>query len=80
VDPGTQGGKVLRMRNRGLPELNSQRSGDQLVRIHVWTPQELTAEQRATLNTWADAPEFEPAPETRETRKSFFNRVKDVFK
>jgi len=50
------------------------------VRIHVWTPQELTAEQRATLNTWADAPEFEPAPETRETRKSFFNRVKDVFK
>jgi len=79
VDAGTQGGKVLRMRNRGLPELNSQSRGDQLVRIHVWTPQDLSPEQRDTLEEWSDASEFQPKPGKRKTRKSFFNRVKDVF-
>ncbi len=79
VDPGTQSGKMLRMRGRGLPELNTGRKGDQLIRIHVWTPRTLTDEERSILEKLRTSPSFEPQPDLEEGRKSFFSRVKDVF-
>ncbi|MFQ5569329.1 MAG: molecular chaperone DnaJ [Rhodothermales bacterium] len=79
VDPGTQPGKILRMRGRGLPELQGGRRGDQLVRIHVWTPSELTDEERGILEELRDSPSFVPRPDLEGERKSFFSRVKDVF-
>ncbi len=79
IDAGTQAGKVLRMRGRGLPELNSQRSGDQLVRIHVWTPKNLSKEQKQVLRDWQGAEEFQPNPTRNRSQKSFFHKVKDVF-
>ena len=79
VDPGTQSGKTLRMRGRGLPELNTGRNGDQLIRIHVWTPATLTDEERSILEKLRSSPSFEPQPDLEEGRKSFFSRVKDVF-
>ncbi len=79
VDPGTQPGKILRMRGRGLPELHGSRRGDQLVRIHVWIPRDLTAEEKRTLEQWRGAASFEPKPDAEGDRKSFFSRVKDVF-
>ena len=79
VDAGVQSGRILRMRGRGLPELNASRSGDQMVRIRVWTPQNLTAEERQILADLSESESFIPRPETDKDRKSFFNRVKDVF-
>lgn len=79
IDPGIQAGKILRMRERGLPEFNGARRGDQLIRVHVWTPQELTAEQEEVLRMWQGAEEFVPKPEDTQPRKSFFSKVKDVF-
>jgi molecular chaperone DnaJ len=79
IDAGTQAGKILRMKERGLPELRSNRRGDQLVRVHVWTPRDLTSEQRRQLEEWNGDENFEPEPEELDNRKSFFSRVKDVF-
>ncbi len=79
VDPGVQSGKILRMRERGLPELQGARRGDQMVRVNVWTPTTLTDEERRTLEALRGNPSFEPQPDRKEDRKSFFSKVKDVF-
>lgn len=79
VDPGIQSGKILRMRDRGLPEINGSRRGDQLVRVRVWTPQKLSDEEERTLNELQGSESFEPKPEQLNGRKSFFSKVKDVF-
>ena len=79
VDAGVQSGKILRMRERGLPDVESGRKGDQMVRIHVWTPTSLTDEERKTLSKWRQSESFEPKPESLQGGKSFFSRVKDAF-
>ena len=79
VDPGVQSGKILRMRERGLPDIESNRRGDQMVRIHVWTPTVLTDEEAELMEKLRDSPSFKPNPDSLGDRKSFFSRVKDVF-
>ena len=79
IPPGIQSGEVLRIRGRGLPELNSRTRGDQLVRVVVWTPERLTAEQEEVLQALRDVED--PAPEhvTGESRRSLWSRVKEAF-
>ncbi len=79
IDAGIQSGKVLRMRERGLPDIESSRTGDQMVRVHVWTPTSLSDEERAVLESWKDADHFQPDPASLGDRRGFFSRVKDVF-
>ena len=79
IDPGMQSGRILRMRGRGLPELNASRTGDQMVRIHVWTPQNLSARDRELLEQLRESDAFVPRPDDERNQKSFFSRVKDVF-
>ena len=79
VDPGTQSGKILRMRGRGLPDINSGRHGDQMIHIHVWTPTSLTDDERRLMEQLKTSPSFTPQPGQHEDHKSFFSRVKDVF-
>jgi molecular chaperone DnaJ len=79
VDPGVQAGKILRMRNRGIPDLEGTGTGDQMIRIHVWTPQDLSEEQRETLEELQQHDAFQPQPDEPNTEKSFFSRVSDVF-
>jgi molecular chaperone DnaJ len=67
------------MRNRGLPDLEGPGQGDQMVRVHVWTPQNLTPEERELLEQLRDHDNFEPQPSQEEPEKSFFRRVSDVF-
>ena len=78
IDAGIQAGKTLRMRERGIPNLDGGRRGDQMVRVHVWTPQNLTSEERATLEKMRESASFKPRPE-KGGEKSFFSRVKDAF-
>lgn len=78
IDPGIQSGKILRMKGRGLPELQGGRRGDQLIRVQVWTPRTLTDEERRILEQFRESPSFTPRPDEPD-RKSFFSRVKDVF-
>lgn len=79
IDPGMQSGKILRMRGRGLPELNGNRRGDQMVRINVWTPQNLTEEERDFFEKYRESPSFTPKPDKEADKRSFFSKVKDVF-
>ncbi len=79
IDPGIQSGKILRMRERGIPDIESSRRGDQMVRVHVWIPTRLTDEERSTMENLKDAENFQPDPSSLADRKGFFSRVKDVF-
>ena len=77
IDPGTQAGKVLRLKGKGLPEVNSRFKGDLLVNINVWTPQALTNEEKTMLEKLRTAPNFKPNPGKGD--KSFFERMKEYF-
>src|ERR1700744_100971 len=77
IDPGTQGGKILRLKAKGIPEVNSYHRGDQLVHINIWTPKALSREEREALEKLQDSPNFKPSPGKNE--KSFFERMKEYF-
>lgn len=79
VEPGVQAGKILRMRNRGIPDLEGSGKGDQMIRIHVWTPRELTDEEEEILQDLQGRANFQPDPDVDQPEKSFFRRVSDVF-
>jgi len=77
IEPGTQSGKVLRLKGKGLPDVNSYGTGDLLVNINVWTPQSLTPEEKKALETLRASKNFEPNPNRKE--KGFFDRMKEYF-
>lgn len=77
VEAGTQSGKVLRLKGKGLPDVNSYGTGDLLVNINVWTPQHLTPEEKKALETLRVSKNFAPNPNRKE--KGFFDRMKEYF-
>lgn len=77
LESGIQSGKILRLRGKGIPSLNGYGSGDLLVHVNVWTPKELTKEQREFFERMKNDENFEPKPE--KSDKSFFEKVKDMF-
>lgn len=77
IDPGTQGGKILRLKGKGVPEVNSYHRGDQLVYVNIWTPKALSHEERSLLEKLQHSPNFKPQPGKNE--KSFFDRMKEYF-
>ena len=77
IDKGTQSGKVLRLRGKGIKSLNGYGRGDLLVHVLVWTPQKLTSEQEAQFENWASDKNFTPDP--KKDDKSTFDRIRDMF-
>jgi molecular chaperone DnaJ len=77
IEPGTQSGKMLRLKGKGLPSVQAYGTGDQFVHINVWTPKDLSKEEQATLEKLRDSENFIPNPDGKE--KGFFQRVKDMF-
>ncbi len=77
IEPGTQSGKILRLRGKGLKDINGYGSGDQLIYINVWTPKKLTPDEKAKLESLKTAPNFQPQPDSNE--KGFFERMKEYF-
>jgi molecular chaperone DnaJ len=77
LEPGTQSGKVLRLKGKGLPDVNSYGTGDLLVNINVWTPQSLTAEEKKALEVLKASKNFAPNPNRKE--KGFFDKMKEYF-
>ena len=76
IDKGTQPGKVLRLRNKGLPSVNSYGTGDLLVNIGIYIPENLTADERKTFEQLQSSPSFKP---TQNSTKSFFDKFKRMF-
>jgi molecular chaperone DnaJ len=77
ITPGTQGGKVLRLKGKGLPAVNSYNTGDLLVNINVWTPKTLSKEEKDVLEKLKGSKNFEPTPTAGD--KSFFSKMKEYF-
>lgn len=77
IPAGTPAGKILRLRGKGLPSVQSYGTGDQLINVNIWTPKTLTKEDEALLQQMKASPSFDPSPEQGE--KGFFERMKDYF-
>ncbi len=77
IEPGTQPGKILRLRGKGLPEVNGYGKGDLLVNINVWVPKTLSKEEQKLVGQLADSENFQPKPSSDD--KNFFERMKSFF-
>jgi molecular chaperone DnaJ len=78
IPAGTQSGEVLRLRGQGLPGLHGRGRGDQLVRVRVWTPQNLTKEQEGLLRDLKAKEEAPPERVAREEAQGFWSKVKEA--
>ncbi|MCK9413613.1 MAG: molecular chaperone DnaJ [Prolixibacteraceae bacterium] len=77
IEAGTQPEKILRLRGKGIPDVNGYGKGDLLVKIHAWVPQKLSSEEKKQLERLQQLPNFQVPEETRE--RNFFDRVKGMF-
>ncbi len=75
ISPGTQSGKILRMRGKGIPHLRGHGRGDQLVRIHVWTPTKLNKQEKELLKQLLKSENLTPP----KNEKGFFKKIREVF-
>jgi len=78
VPPGIQSGELLRLKGLGLPELNGGVRGDQLLRVLVWTPDDLTAEQERLFKKLREIETPAPDKIKRGAHKGFWSRVKEA--
>ncbi|AMP97082.1 Molecular chaperone DnaJ [Pedobacter cryoconitis] len=77
IEPGTQSGKLLRLKAKGIPEVNSYHRGDQIIHVNIWTPKALSSEERNMLEKLRESPNFKPQPGKND--KSFFEKMKEYF-
>ena len=77
IDTGTQSGKILRLRGKGIKSVEGYGQGDQLVHVNVWTPKKLSSEEKEALEALRNSPNFQPDPGKAD--KSFFERMKEYF-
>jgi molecular chaperone DnaJ len=77
IPAGTQSGKIFRLKGKGFPAVNSYEKGDQLIQVSVWTPQNLSVEEKALLEKLSHSPNFKPHPDKND--KNFFDKIKEMF-
>ena len=77
IEPGTQSGKIVRLKGKGLTNINGYSLGDLLVHINVWTPTELSGEERTILLKLKNSKNFNPNPSKND--KGFFEKMKEFF-
>lgn len=80
IQPGTQSGTVLRMKDKGMPRYNSHVRGDQLVHVNVYVPTKLSAREKELLKELAEGENVSPKKTKKSSKDtSFFGKVKDAF-
>jgi len=77
LEEGIQSGKILRLKNKGVPDLEGYGYGDMLINVNIWVPKKLDKEQREFFKKNFDHPNFKPNPGKSE--KSFFEKIQDMF-
>jgi molecular chaperone DnaJ len=77
IEPGTQPGKILRLRGKGLPEVNGYGRGDLLVNVNVWIPKSINKDESKIFEKFKDSESFTPNPDKDD--KGFFERMKGYF-
>jgi molecular chaperone DnaJ len=78
IPAGTQSGKIFRLKGKGFPEVQGYAKGDQLIHVNIWTPQEVSEEEKIALNKMQESENFKPKPIKGD--KSFYDKVKEAFK
>ncbi len=78
LEPGTQSGKILRLARKGIQNIEGYGQGDQLVHVQVWTPEQITKEEKTILEKLKASPNF--APQEKKQDKTFFEKIKSLFK
>ncbi len=78
IDPGTQPGRLLRMKGRGITGLHNSGTGDQYIRINVYIPKEVTSEERKHLEALRESDSFDVS-NVKNRENGFFARIKDIF-
>ena len=77
IPAGTQSGKIFRLKGKGFPAINSHEKGDQLIHVNVWTPQNVTPEERDILERMQNSQSFHPKPDKND--KSFWEKIRETF-
>ena len=77
IPPGTQSGKIFRLKGLGIPSVQSYDKGDHLIHVNIWTPKSVTNEEKAMLEKMRGMNNFQPHPSAEE--KGFFDRMKEFF-
>jgi len=76
IEPGTQPGKVLRLRNKGLPSVNGFGKGDELINVNVYVPENLSDKERKWLQEMDKSENFIPS---KTERRKVFDKFKRMF-
>ena len=76
IEPGTQPGKMLRLRGKGLPEVNSSRRGDMIVNVSVYIPETLSKDEKAAMEKFQTSDHFQPTPSIKE---KLFRKFRSYF-
>src|SRR4030095_17178959 len=66
IEPGTQSNKMVRLRGKGLPDVHGHVHGDLFVHLMVWTPTDLTRNERELLEKLRDSPGAQPRPSAKD--------------
>ena len=77
IESGTQSGKILRLRGKGLPDVNGYGKGDILVKVNVWIPSNIKKEDKKIIENLRNSEGFKPNPTKQE--KNFFERMRSSF-
>jgi molecular chaperone DnaJ len=82
IPPGTQSGKIFRLKGKGFPAFQSSyEKGDELIEVNIWSPQTLTHDEKEMMEKLRNANNFKPGPDAKNERdeKGFFDKIKDAF-
>lgn len=76
IEPGTQPGKILRLKAKGLPEVQGYGKGDLLVKVHVFIPKEVSKDERKIIEKLQTSDAFDPS---KAEEKGLFSKLKNIF-
>lgn len=76
IQAGTHSGKLLRLRNKGIPSAEGYGRGDQIIHVNIWTPQQLNEEERKIMEKLRQQPNFSPNGKQNE-EKGFFEKLRE---
>ncbi len=77
IPPGTQSGKIFRLKGKGFPGISSYEKGDQLIHVNVWTPQHVSSEEKSIHEKMLESKNFQPHRDKND--KSFLEKIRETF-
>ena len=76
IEPGTQSGKILRLKGKGFPSVHGGGRGDELINVMVYTPEHLSSEEKTIMEKLRESENFKPSEST---KKSIFEKFRNMF-